>query len=59
VQSRPDGTYTLAGLPEGTYKIAFFAPVGPMRWYGGTTRQTASSVVVVSGAVLTGIDRTP
>jgi hypothetical protein len=57
VQSKADGTYTLAGLAAGSYKIAFFPPGGPIQWYGGSTRQAATSVVVTGGA-LTGIDRT-
>jgi hypothetical protein len=57
VQAGADGTYTMVGLPVGTYKIAFIPPVGPIRWYGGATRQAATPVVVVTGAALTGIDR--
>jgi hypothetical protein len=55
VQSQADGTYTLAGLPSGTYKIAFFPPSGPPQWYGGS-RPTATSIVIVAGSAATGID---
>jgi hypothetical protein len=58
VQSGANGSYTLAGLPVGTYKIAFLPPTGPIRWYGGTTRNTATDVTVTAGGLLTGIDRT-
>ena len=56
VTAKADGTYTLSGLPVGSYKIAFIEPGTPMRWHGGATRQTASDVVVTAGAALTGID---
>jgi protocatechuate 3,4-dioxygenase beta subunit len=57
VVSAADGSYTLAGLAPGTYKIAFFPPVGAASWYGGATRTAATSLVVVGGSTVTGIDR--
>jgi hypothetical protein len=55
--SGANGSFTLAGLPVGTYKIAFFPPTGPVRWYGGPTRPTATTLVVTARGLITGIDR--
>lgn len=55
--SNPDGTYTLAGMGPGDYKIAFFPPGGGLSWYGGPNRGTATVVTLATGGTLTGIDR--
>jgi hypothetical protein len=57
VQSGPSGSFTLAGLPVGTYKIAFLSPTAPTRWFGGTTRQSATALSVTAGGLITGVDR--
>jgi hypothetical protein len=56
VTSGPDGTYTLVGLPVGSYKIAFLAPGAPARWHGGANRPAATDIVVTPGAVFVDVD---
>ena len=56
--SNPDGTYTLAGMGPGAYKIGFVPTGGGLSWYGGPNRSTATVVTLPAGGTITGIDRT-
>lgn len=53
-----DGTYSVHGLPAGSYKVEFeeFSAKGTIAWYGGTTFETAALVTVAAGQTVTGID---
>ena len=54
----PDGSYKLAGLADGTYKLQIATYGGyPDRWYGsGSETAQASPIVVSGGGAVTGID---
>lgn len=53
-----DGSYSVHGLPAGSYKIQFDNLTGGRvtAWYGGTTFETAAVVTVAAGQTVTGID---
>jgi hypothetical protein len=53
-----DGSYTMVGLPEGPYHVSVQPPAegGYMTWYGGTTPQLATTVTLVAGQAVFGID---
>ena len=53
-----DGTYSVHGLPAGSYKVEFeeFSARRTIAWYGGTTFETAALVTVAAGQTVTGID---
>ena len=54
----PDGTYTVQGLPEGSYRIGFIpGDSGALQlWYPNATSATAAAVSAGRGQDLTGID---
>ncbi|WP_240752653.1 carboxypeptidase-like regulatory domain-containing protein [Microbacterium hydrothermale] len=57
----PDGTYTLTGIPAGSYAVKFSSwdlPISPEWWDDQTSFTTAKAVVVAAGAARTGIDAT-
>lgn len=56
----PDGSYSLDGLPGGTYQVRVAHPSGGTTWYGGTpTRAGATPVILDSGGAVTGVDVSP
>jgi hypothetical protein len=62
VETEPDGTYTLDGLPEGTYRIHFsvlnddWGPWLP-EWFGDSPfRRHSTPLTVAAGESLSGID---
>ncbi len=61
VTTGPDGTYTLAGLDAGPYRIRFVDPTGahPPLYYDNTAGyDDATPVTVTGGTATTGIDAT-
>jgi hypothetical protein len=54
-----DGTYSLAGLPAGTYYVSFEAQGFTPEWFDGmTTRAKATRLHLTEGDVVTGLDAT-
>jgi 5-hydroxyisourate hydrolase-like protein (transthyretin family) len=61
VTTQPLGTYTLSGLPSGTYEIGFSpdSPTLASQFYNGkATLNSADPVTVTAGSATTGIDAT-
>ena len=62
-QPAADGTYSIIGLPAGTYDVFFDAsgfdiPQADQWWSNATTRSAATPVSVTTGQVVSGIDAT-
>jgi len=62
-QPAADGTYSIIGLPVGTYDVFFAAsgfdiPQSDQWWSNSTTQGAATPVSVTTGQVVTGIDAT-
>jgi hypothetical protein len=65
-QSAPDGTYSIGGLPTGSYKVAFNEPLPEtfnsaylsQLWQGATTFATATTIPLVAPESRAGIDAT-
>ena len=56
----PDGSYVIAGLAPGAYKVLFRPPAVtalPYAWYGAATRRGATALAVDPSAPVTGIDQ--
>ncbi|MDR6414011.1 carboxypeptidase regulatory-like domain-containing protein [Pseudarthrobacter sulfonivorans] len=57
-QLNDDGTFVVTDLPAGSYKVRVegYASGALEQWYGGTSFETATEVIVTAGQSATGID---
>ena len=60
-ETQPDGTYTIKGLPSGTYRVEFFDLTGEHAYEfydDAATLKSAKSIAVGTGATVSAIDAT-
>ena len=57
--NQADGTYTISGVPNGSYKVGFLTGLNPSfqkQYYNGKSAVTSADVLAYSGTTLTGIN---
>jgi hypothetical protein len=55
-----DGTYAVAGLPDGTYQVRFLPPAGSglaSTWLGSTVRSASTTISLFGASTVTGVDQ--